>query len=171
MKRKGSKKNVSILVLLALIGASYVHLQQKQEERLDAKMKGMAFGKLYGRMIKQSACVPALRVKHAQCKDSNCELSAQGYISECLRTAEPDNFCGSVPAPQDREAALAWADRTCNSLRMVNTKCTSYIQKAVSVCYEQNIGNARGTDEHMADAQYARLYGVSSVENDLFANR
>lgn len=151
MANNNRKKIVIVLVLIGIVGLGYVLFKKKEQELLNATVKGISLGRSYGGSVKQSECTRGLKLQHAACADTACELSAHGFISECLLTAENDNFCQSVPSIKDPTAARAWADKTCGELQMSNTKCEAYIHKVLSVCHEQNTGKKRGAGELMQD--------------------
>lgn len=152
MASSSRKKRIAIiLVSIGIVSAAFFLFQKKQQELLDATMEGMKLGELHGRMGKQSSCMSGLKMKYAQCNDIACELSAHGFISACLGTAEADSFCAGLPSPKDSKAALAWADRTCASLELYNTKCEAYIHKTLSVCHAQTTGKPRSTGELIQD--------------------
>jgi len=149
-----NSSRVAMIVALALIGGvgiGYYHYQKTEQELLSAALHGLRLGERYGQSIKQGECLPGLKLDHARCVDNACELSAHGFISECLRTAERDQFCPGVPSPRDSKAALGWADKTCGELQLAGTRCNNYIHKALAVCYEQNTGKKRGASELIQD--------------------
>lgn len=151
MAKNSRKKIVIALVLIGAVGLGYLLFKKKEHELFKATTQGMDLGRGYGATVKQRECMSGLKPRHAECTDTACELSAHGFISECLGTAENDNFCQSVPSVKDSAAARAWADKTCGELQMANTKCESYIHKVLSVCYEQNTGKKRGAGELIQD--------------------
>lgn len=139
------------LVLVGGIGTGYFLYNKKEQALLAATMQGLDLGERYGQLVKQGACMQGLQLQHAQCADSACELSAHGFISGCLRTAERDNFCPGVPSPKDSKAALGWADQSCGELQMAGTRCDNFIHKVLAVCYQQNTGKKRGASELIQD--------------------
>ncbi len=151
MAPKSRKTLLIALALIAVVGLGYVLFKKKEQELLNATLKGMDLGERYGLLVGQGQCLSGMKMAYAQCNDTACELSAHGFISKCLGTADKDNFCPTVPSPKDSGAALAWAGKTCSELQLSGTKCESYIHKVLSVCYEQNTGRQRTTEELMRD--------------------
>ncbi len=151
MAKRSRKTIVMISVLIGVIALGYFLYTKKQEELLKATLTGMDLGERYGLIVTQGQCLPGLKMKHGQCDNMACELSAHGFISECLRKAEKDNFCHAVPSPQNTSAALAWADKACSDLQMRETKCESFIHKALSVCEELKTGKERSAGDAFED--------------------
>lgn len=152
MATKKNRKNLVIaLVLIGVVGIGYFLFKKKEQELLNATMKGMDLGARFGQIVPQGQCLSGLKMAYSSCKDTACELSAHGFISKCLETAEKDNFCPSLPSPKDSSAALAWAGKTCSELQRSGTKCGDYIHKVLSVCHEQTTGKKRTTEEMMQD--------------------
>jgi hypothetical protein len=145
---------VKMIIAMAVIGGigfGIYSYKQKEQALVDATMKGLDLGERYGQLVKQGACLPGLRLQHAQCSDHACELSAHGFISGCMRTAARDQFCLGVPSPKESKAALGWSDATCAQLQMAGTRCENFIHKVLAVCYEQNTGKKRGASELIQD--------------------
>ena len=79
-----------------------------------------------------------LKMKYASCSNVECELSANGYISACMETAEIDEFCNNVPSIKNTDKAKAWVYKTCSKNLINSKKCTKFLHKYVKVCTEQN---------------------------------
>ena len=137
------KKAVVIsTVVIVLIAAGGFLGKSKYDSILTATSQGLSFGKAYGKMVTQSNCILGLKIKYASCTTTECELSANGYIAGCMKTAEKDDFCNNVPRIQNTDQALSWASKTCSENGLVTDRCPKYIHKYVSVCTEQAEGRA-----------------------------
>ena len=128
------------VVILIALGISIG--KQKYDSMLTATIQGVTIGKAYGKMVAQSNCMLGLKMQYATCSTTECELSANGYITGCMATAEKDKFCNTVPPIQNTVQTLNWASKTCSEYGLSTDRCEKYIQTYVSICTEQNEGRA-----------------------------
>ena len=140
-----SKKRIillSIIIVILIISGVGYFSKKKYDSLLKSTSEGIALGKVYGQTISQSNCMFGLKMKYSSCSTTECELSANGYISACMENAEIDDFCNNVPSIKNTDKASAWADETCSKNLMDSKKCTKFIHKFVKVCTEQNESRA-----------------------------
>lgn len=142
------KKIVATIVVVVVLVAVGVFLgKKKYDAMLTATSQGLSLGKAYGEMIAQSDCILGLKIKYASCNTTECELSANGYITGCMETAEKDDFCSNVPRIQDTDLALGWASKACTEYGLGSNRCPKYIYKFVKVCTEQAEGRTLSNKE------------------------
>ncbi len=136
-----SKKKIvalSIVAVVTLLSVVGYMAKQKYDSMLKATSEGLTLGRTHGKMINQSNCILGLKMKYASCTTTECELSANGYISGCIKAAEKDSFCTSVPNIKETDKALSWVSKTCSANRLGSDKCHKYMHKFISACTEQN---------------------------------
>ena len=126
---------ISLIVML-VAGIGYVS-KQKHDSVLKSTSEGLILGNTYGKMIEQSSCIVGLRLKYGSCSATECELSANGYISGCMKTAKQDQFCSSVPNIRDTKNAVSWVSKTCSEYGFAEDRCSKYMHKLISACTEQ----------------------------------
>lgn len=136
MKKKGISISVFMVFLIGLASGGYWYKQQ-YNKLLESASKGLALGQNYGKMINQSSCMMGIRMKYASCETTECELSANGYITGCMREAKKDQFCVDLPSVNETKKSLAWVKRTCSDNKFGGSKCSKYMHKFVSLCTEQ----------------------------------
>lgn len=137
---------VTIVVVVVLVAVGVFLGKKKYDSMLAVTSQGLSFGKAYGKMAAQSDCILGLKIVHASCSTTECELSANGYIAGCMETAEKDNFCTNVPNIQHTDQALNWASKTCSEYGL-GGKCLKYIHKFINVCTEQAEGRTLSKKE------------------------
>lgn len=138
---------LSILIIISLLATGGYLAKQKYDSLLKATSEGLILGEKYGRMINQGNCMFGLKMKYASCNTTECELSANGYISGCIKAAKKDGFCSAVPNIKDTDGSISWVSKTCTENNLGNEKCLKYMHKFVSACTEQNESRELSKDE------------------------
>jgi hypothetical protein len=138
---------VIVCILLILIGGGVYFGKQKYDSVLKATSEGLALGKAYGKMVNQGNCILGLQMKYSSCSDTECELSANGYIVGCFETATRDSFCSSVPNIRNTDKAVTWVSNACSEYQVGKEKCLKYMHKIISVCTEQKDNMKLSTKE------------------------
>ncbi len=125
------------LVIVFFLGVVGHLLKTKYDSMLVATSQGMLLGEKFGRKVEQSDCITGLRFKYSVCDTTECELSAGGYIEQCMKTAKKDAFCSNVPRLEKTQESVNWVLNECNKNNLGETKCLKYMHEFVKVCSEQ----------------------------------
>ena len=150
-KRKNTILLIAAVVLIVGSTGGYYVYNQKYESLLKATKRGLTTGKAYGKLVAQSECTQGLIIQYGKCKATECELSANAFIVGCMETATGDKMCENLPTTRETKKSLAWAENTCNSLRLGKTRCEKYIHKFISYCTEHTEKRKRSSAEIARD--------------------
>jgi hypothetical protein len=169
-----NKKKTFILIFLflAVIGtAGGYWFKQKYDELLAATSKGLALGKAYGKSISQTSCLDGLKFKYSSCSTTECELSATGFITGCMKTAKKDNFCTELPNVKETQRSLSWVEKTCSQSQPGNSKCLKYMHNFIGLCTEQTENRTMTNFEHFQNGFKKGLEKQSSQRSPDGASR
>lgn len=125
---------VLLLLVVAVIGGSFY---KKYSSVLDATSEGLYRGEKFGKVIEQGKCIVGLKLVYPACDTVECELSVNGFIDGCMRTARKDDFCSSVPGITETKKSLEWVADSCQQYDLGEDKCLKYMHRFVSACTEQ----------------------------------
>lgn len=122
-------------MVIGFVIAGY-YSKQKYDRLLESTSQGLALGKKFGMSVDQSACMFGLKLGYSSCETVECELSANGYIAGCLKTAKTDGVCNGLPKSEEITRAKEWVSTTCLKNNLGTGKCLRYMYKYISVCEE-----------------------------------
>jgi hypothetical protein len=145
-------RSVALLILIITIAAAAHWYKQQYDILLESTSKGLLLGETFGKTISQSTCMVGLKLKYRSCETTACELSANGYISGCMKNAKRDHFCSEVPSVKEAQKSLNWVSKMCRENKLDGSKCRNYMHKFVSHCTEQTENRKRSNVERFGDS-------------------
>ncbi len=80
------KKMYVVIFVLVLITIVLFMGYRNYQVLLISTERGLAIGKSYGKLVRQSDCLEPLKIQYKGCNKTACELSANGFIVGCMET-------------------------------------------------------------------------------------
>ena len=137
---------IAVLVLSSLIGGGYYWFDKNKKEYMQTMQRYQAIGNEFGGNKQQSNCMTGLMDQMAKCEGiMRCQFASVGFIRGCMSVATRDNFCDSVPKPDDFMQTVSWTMTRCQAQSLDDDRCQRYIRGFVEFCAEQH--SATGADE------------------------